>query len=209
VTLVHDRCPLAASRAPNLEFKTRETTVVPLSFLAAAAAATAETAEKSGLPQLNPESYPSQLIWLAITFGFLYFALSSYILPRIGAAIEERRERIQSDIDQAEQLKAETDKAIADYEQALATARSDASRIARETREKLAAETEQERSAVEAQVAEKIKEAEQRINAVKATALAQVGDIASETAGDIVGKLIGGTASPDEVKAALSSSQSS
>lgn len=178
--------------------------MVPLSFLASAAA---ETAEKSGLPQLNPESFASQLIWLALTFGFLYFALANFILPRIGAAIEERRERIQSDIDQAEQLKADTDKAIADYEQALTTARSDASRIARETRERLAAETDAERSAVEAEVAEKLKEAETRINAVKAAALAQVGEIARDTAGEIVGKLLGGQASADEIKAAMNASQ--
>lgn len=180
--------------------------MVPLSFLAAAAAAT-ETAQKSGLPQLNPDSFVSQLLWLALTYGFLYFALSRFILPRIGAALEERRERIQSDIDQAEQLKAETDKAIADYEQALATARSDASRIARETRERLAAETETERNAVETQVAEKLKDADARINAVKTAALAQVGEIANDTAGEIVAKLIGGQATADELRAAMASTQ--
>ena len=43
-----------------------------------------------------------------------------------------------------ERLKNDTDKALADYEKALADARSKASGIAKQTREKIAAETETE-----------------------------------------------------------------
>lgn len=173
--------------------------MVPLTLLAA----TADSSAELGLPQLDPTTFSSQLIWLAITFGALYFALSRVILPRIAHAIEERNERMRSDIDQAEQLKGETDKAIAEYETALANARADASRIARETRDRLAGETERERTEVEAQVAAKLEEAEQRISSVKMEALTQVGEIAKDTAGDIVSKLVGGNVSPDEVDTAI------
>lgn len=154
-------------------------------------------------PPLDPANFSPQIIWLAITFALLYALLSRVALPRIGEVIEERRDRIQRDIDAAEAMKAETEKALKDYEQALADARVNASGIARETREKLAAETDKKRHAMEQQVAAKIADAEARIATMKAGALASVGEIAADTASAIVGKLIGETVSPADVKKQL------
>lgn len=175
-----------------------------LASLAVLAAAAAEAAEQSGgLPQLNPLNFSPQLIWLAITFGALYFILSRWSLPRITEVIEERRDRIQRDLDEAERLKIETEKAIAAYEQELTSARSRASSIAREMREKLAAEVEEERARVDNQVNTKLAEAEKRISEMKAKALAQVNEIATDTAGAIVEKLIGAEISAEEARRAL------
>lgn len=175
-----------------------------LASLAVLAAAAAEAAEQSsGLPQLNQPDWAPQLIWLAITFGALYFILSRWSLPRITEVIEERQNRIQRDLDEADRLKTETEKAIAAYEQELATARGRASSIARETRERLAAEVEEERARVEAQVNAKLGEAEKRITEMKAKALAQVNEIATDTASSIVEKLIGAETSAEEARRAL------
>jgi len=158
---------------------------------------------KSGLPQLNLPDFAPQLIWLALTFGVLYFVLSRFTLPRIGAVLEERESRIQRDLDEAERLKGETEAALAAYEQELAEARGRATGIARETRDKLAAEVEQERAKVETNLAAKLADAESRIATMKTKALAQVGDIASSTVGDVVKKLIGSDVTPDEIRAAM------
>ena len=159
-----------------------------------------EAGQKGAFPPLDPNHFAPQIIWLAITFAMLYWLLSKVALPRIGEVIEERRDRIQRDIDAAEALKAEMEKAIADYEQSLSEARTKASRIARDTREKLAAQTDKKRQESEAQVNAKIAEAESRISAMKANALSSVNDIASETASAIVGKLIGEDVSAAEAK---------
>ena len=106
--------------------------------LAAGAAAVPDTVKaKSGLPQLNVADFAPQLIWLALTFGLLYLIMSRVALPRIGEVIEERSQRIQRDLDEAERLKGETEKALGAYEQALAEARAKAQGIAKETRDKL------------------------------------------------------------------------
>lgn len=173
------------------------------SLVVLAAAAPEATGEGGGLPQLNASDFAPQLIWLAITFGALYYILSRWSLPRVAEVIEERRERIQRDLDEAERLKTETEKAIAAYEQELAAARGRASTIARETREKLAAEVEEERARVDAQVNAKLAEAEKRISEMKAAALAQVNQIATDTAGAIVEKLIGAEVSVDDARRAL------
>jgi F-type H+-transporting ATPase subunit b len=172
-----------------------------LTALAASAAAAAE--KKGGLPQLHAPDFAPQLIWLAVSFGVLYFILARVALPRIGEVIEERRDRVQRDLDEAERLKIETEKALAAYEQALAAARGKATAIARETRDRLAGEVEQERARAEAEMAAKLAEAEKRIADMKSRALAQVNEIAADISGAIVAKLIGTPVGADEVRHAL------
>ena len=159
--------------------------------------------ETGGLPQLNSHHFLPQLFWLAVTFVTLLFVMSKIALPRVGEVLEERRDRIKRDLDAAARLKAETDKALADYEKALSDARTNASGIAKETRERLASETETERHRVDEQIAAKLREAEKRIAGTKSKATSAIGDIATDTARAVVEKLIGQNVTPDEVKKVL------
>ena len=174
-------------------------------MLLTAAAEAAEEAHKSsgGLPQLDPSHFEPQLFWLAVTFVLLFFIMARIALPRVGEVIDERRDRIKRDIEAASRLKAETDKALADYEKALADARANASGIAKQTREALGAETEVERQRVDTQIAAKIAEADKRIAATKTKAIGAIGEVAADTARAVVSKLIGQDVSPDEVKKVL------
>lgn len=173
-----------------------------ITMLAAAAGEAAHKA-KGGLPQLDPDTFVPQLFWLVLTFLALYFIMSKIALPRVGEVIEERSDRIQRDVDAAARLKAETDKALADYEKALADARNNASGIAKQTRESLAAETEAEKARVDASVNDKLAEAEKRIAATKTKSLGAVNDIAADTARALVSKLVGHDVSVDDVKKVL------
>ena len=152
---------------------------------------------------LDSGTFVPQLVWLALTFGLLYLVLKRVVLPRVGEVIEERSDRIKRDLAQADKLKADTEKALANYEQALGDARGKAGAIAKTMRDKLTAEVDKERGKVEAQIAAKLAEAEKRIAETKSYALASVGDIASEVAGVIVSRLIGKEPTKDEVKRAL------
>ncbi len=159
--------------------------------------------EKANFPPFDPSTFSAQLIWLALTFGFLYYLLSKIALPRIGEVLEERRDRIQRDLQDAERLKVETEKALKAYETSLGEARGRAQGIAKETRDRLAAEVDKERHRVEAEATAKVADAEKRIADTKARALAQVHEIASDTAGAVVSSLIGVEASREEVAKAL------
>ena len=154
-------------------------------------------------PPLDVGTFAPQLVWLALTFALLYVMLKRVVLPRVGEVIEERSDRVKRDLAQAETLKAETAKALVNYEQALSDARAQAGTIVKSMRDKLADEVGKERAMVDAQIAAKLAEAETRIAETKSRALASVGDIASEVAGTIVTRLIGTEPTKDEVKRAL------
>jgi len=155
-------------------------------------------------PPLDPSTVVPQLIWLALIFSALYVVLARSVLPRVGEVIDERRDRIKRDIDTAERLKDDTQTALKTYEKALADARGKASGIAKETRERLAGESDKEKASSEKQLAAKLADAEVRITATKQKALASVNDVAAETAGAVVKQLIGADVSPEEVKRAMS-----
>jgi F-type H+-transporting ATPase subunit b len=152
---------------------------------------------------LDPHTFPSQLLWLAITFVLLYVLARRVMLPHVGSVIEERRNRIKGDIALAEELKLDTQAALARYTQDLADARSHAGEIARDLRQKVTLEVEKERARIEAEIEARISDAEKRIAMAKAKALVSVGEIASEVATAIVSKLIDEEVTTDEIKSAL------
>jgi F-type H+-transporting ATPase subunit b len=167
-----------------------------------ATAATTEHAEKGVFPPLDQSTYPSQLFWLAVFFGLLYF-LMTRILPRIGAILEGRKARIDSDLARAQGLKDETEAAVKAYEKALADARAKAGDIARETREAVTRDIDARQAAINATLTQKINEAEARISASKANAMRSVNDIATESAAEIIAALGGGTTSRAAIERAM------
>ena len=172
-----------------------------LAWLTVSLASAAGTVEKkSGLPQLNTQDMAPQLIWLAVTFLALYFVLSRYTLPRISSVIDERKNRIGRDIAEAERLNTETQNAIAEYEEQLASARGKASQLAKETRDTVSADLDAKRRTAEAQDQERMAAAEQRISLMKADAMAQVSAISTEAAQEIVKKLIDQDVTADDVR---------
>ena len=155
------------------------------------------------MPQLEPLDWAPQLIWLVITFTFLYLMMTYVALPRIGSVIDARMQRIADDLAAAETLRRETEEAIAAYEQALAEAKQRAHAISDEGRAKLKAEIEAERQKLEAQLAAKGAEAEARITEAKNAAMKDVNAVAADVASDVVRRLIGVAPSDAEVKQAV------
>lgn len=159
------------------------------------------------MPQLDPDTFSPQLIWLAITFIGLYFVMARMALPRIGHAIEQRRSRIANDLDQAQALKEATDRAVAAYEERMAEARANAHAIAQATRQRLKEEVDAERARIDADLAAKVALAEKRIAKVKENTLEEIQKVAADLAGDIVAQLIGtkvtGSQAADAVETVL------
>jgi F-type H+-transporting ATPase subunit b len=159
------------------------------------------------MPQLDVNAWPPQLFWLAVTFLALYFIISKIVIPRTGGVIEGRKNQIDSDLASAQRFKADTDKAVAEYEKALAEARDKAHGIARTARDALTAEVDKERSKLDGELGEKIAQAEKAIQATRTKALASVADVATEIAADIVSRLTGTSVTKADAAKAVAKAQ--
>jgi len=152
------------------------------------------------------QHFPSQLIWLVLSFVLLYVLMSKIALPRIGSILAERSRLIRDDLKAAEALKQQSDAAHAAYEKALADARAARrqSRIRRAKKQVSDAAATQQR--LEAQLHDKLAAAEQSIAATRTAAMGNVRGIAADTAAAIVERLIGKAPAAHEVAAALGDS---
>src|SRR6266853_1051754 len=101
-------------------------------------------------PPFDKQTFPSQLLWLTVTFVALYLLMSRIALPRIDSILERRAQRISGDLAEASRLKGLSDAAIAAYEKSLAEARARAQALLNESRQRQAAEAEAARKALDA-----------------------------------------------------------
>jgi len=154
-------------------------------------------------PPFDPSTFVSQLFWLAIAFGALYWVMSRFAVPRMEQLLEVRRAKIAADLKHAADMQAKAQAAGEAYEKSLADARANAQTIAQQTQSKLNAEADAKRKTVEADLASKLAAAEKQMADTKAKALANVDAIASDAAAAIIERLTGKTPSPGDVAAAV------
>jgi F-type H+-transporting ATPase subunit b len=161
-------------------------------------------AAKPGLPQLDTTTFASQLFWLLISFAVLYFVISRIAAPKIGGVIQDRANRIKSDLDSAAQAKRDSEAAMAGYDKALADARAKALKSSDELRNAVQAEINTKNDQASKQLAADTAKAEALIGEMRKNAMARVGDVAKETAAEVVAKLTGQAANPADLDAAVS-----
>src|SRR5437868_4894175 len=121
-----------------------------------------EATPRGGLPQMNTETFPSQIFWLVVTFGLLFLVLWRITLPMIEGVIGDRRNRIEGDLGTAEKLRQQASEALAAYEAALAGARSRAHQVMDGNRKAVAAELDEQRTRAEQEAQAAMKQAEER-----------------------------------------------
>jgi F-type H+-transporting ATPase subunit b len=163
----------------------------------------AEGGHQGAFPPMDATTFPSQIFWLVVFFGLLYLLMSRLALPKMEAVLANRHKTIESDLAKASALRNETEAAVQAYEKALADARAKAQGIAGETRAKMSAEMDAERAGLEKKIGAKTAEAESRIATAKAQAMKDVGEVAAETAAEIVSELTGATVSKAEAVKAI------
>jgi len=156
-------------------------------------------------PPFNAATFPSQILWLVITFGLFYLFLKRVVIPRVGSIIDVRNDRISQDLDHAARLKGEADAAVAAYEQELAEAKANANKIGQQANDAAKADAESTRKTLEAELEKKLADAEASIASIKAKAMKEVGTIAEDTTSAIVEALVGGKSDKAEIAAAVKS----
>jgi F-type H+-transporting ATPase subunit b len=144
--------------------------------------------------------YPAvgELIIGLIAFAILFFFMWKWVLPRFRSVLEERRQKIQGEMEQAEQTRTEADKILADYREQLAGAREESNRIIEEARQTadqlrrdLQGKAEEEARATVARAQDEIRAERDR---VFQELRSQVGEVAVELAARVVGAELDKTA---------------
>lgn len=165
-------------------------------------AGAAEHAEKAGLPQLNFDTFPNQIFWLAVTLVAIYLVLSRVALPRIGAVLAERSGTITNDLAAAEEFKQKAVQAEKAYNDALAMARSEAAKIVASAKADIQKDLDVATAKADAEIAAKAVESEAKITEIKAGALDAITEVAKDTARELVAAL-GGKADAKSITAAV------
>jgi F-type H+-transporting ATPase subunit b len=162
-----------------------------------------EAEHGAGMPQLDAATYASQIFWLIVTFGGLYWLLSRKALPRVAEVLETRQDRIAADLDRAAYLRAEAEAAEQRHEEVVAEAHARAQGQIKQLTERLAADAAARKASLDADLARRLRDAEGRVTAARQAALAEVRTVAVEAAQAAVKRLAGLALPRETVEAAL------
>jgi F-type H+-transporting ATPase subunit b len=155
-----------------------------------------------GMPQLCGEWIPNQIFWLLVTLVVIYFVLSKIALPRIGAVLADRKSTITNDLAAAEELKQKAVEAEKAYQDALANARTEASKIVASAKAEIQKDLDAATAKADIEIAAKTAESEKSIAEIRDGAAAAVSEVAKDVAGELVAAL-GGAVDAKTVTAAV------
>ncbi len=158
-----------------------------------------------GMPQLDFDAFPNQIFWMVVALLIIYFVISKIALPRIGSVLEERHDTISGYIAQAADFKAQAEQAEADYNAALAEARSEAMRIAEKTKAEIQKDLDKAIAKADAEIGAKAAESEAAIAKIRDSAIENVREVASDTAVAIVATLMPSASDDKAIKTAINS----
>ena len=170
----------------------------PAFYLASAAheaehstAAHEEHPSKSG-GDTPMQAEPNLWIWTFLAFVLVFLILRKFAFPRIMEALEQRNEKIEGDLKNAELTREEADKLLSEYKAQLEAARSEAKKIMDEGKalgENLRKETIDKATEEANQI---IARAQEEIGREKEKALkelqSQIADISIEVASKVIQK---------------------
>ncbi|SCW89911.1 F-type H+-transporting ATPase subunit b [Sphingobium faniae] len=161
------------------------------------------------MPQIAQiaETYSSQIFWLLLTFGFVFFVIGLGMVPKVQGTADARDMKISGDLDAAKAAFARADEAEADYRTRDAESRAAVQAMLAQAKADAARDSERKLAAADAEVASLIGVAEARIQAASNAAMEQIETVAADAARDMVARISGVDASEEAarnaVKAAL------
>ena len=116
------------------------------------------------MPQIAQiaETYSSQIFWLLLTFGFVFFVIGLGMVPKVQGTADARDAKISGDLDAAKAAFARADEAEADYKVRDAQSRTAAQALLAKAKSDAAKASEARIAVADADVAAMIAAAEAR-----------------------------------------------
>jgi len=157
------------------------------------------------MPQITqlPAIFWSQLFWLLLIFGTIFFVIGRGMVPKIQGTVELRDKKIAEDLAKAQAAREEAERTEAEYRQRIEGSRAEAMKLAQAAKQAGAREVEARTKAVDAEIGKTLAKAEDKIRKSLDKAMAEIDTVAVEATRDLVSKLTGKTVSAQEATRAV------
>lgn len=160
------------------------------------------------MPQFDPSTYASQLLWLLIAFGALFLIVWKVALPRISDVRDARQRRVEDDLKKAEALRSEAESVLSALQKSRADAMAAAQDIHRAAGQAISEERARRLAEAQARIAQETSAAERGIAGERDRAAGSIPDVAGEVVRAAVERLIGASVGESEARRAIDSVRS-
>jgi F-type H+-transporting ATPase subunit b len=157
------------------------------------------------MPQIEqlPYIFFSQLFWLLLVFGFIFFVIGRGMLPKIQSTVDARERKIAEDLERAQAARAEAEETEAAWRARMDAARAEAARLAQEAKQESGRDTEARVKAAGDKINLKIESAQNSIRDAVTSARSEIEALAAEATQEMVERLTGVKVARDEAAAAV------
>lgn len=142
-------------------------------------------------------TYSSQIFWLLLTFGFVFFVIGLGMLPKVQSTVDLRDKKIADDLELAKASFAKADGLEEEWRARENAARAEAQQVVADAKAKSALETEARLAEIDAELNGKIEAAEADVAAARERAMTEIEAVAAEAAADIAQRVAGAKVSPE------------
>ena len=160
-------------------------------------------AAEAGMPQLNPKYWASQAFWLILVFTILYISIAKFYLPKIKNNLDNRDNRIKSDLDDANKFKELSESKLREYEKILEDAKKEVIKIQLESKAKLDKEIHEKKEKIEKEIEKELIQAQKEIAELKKNSISDIHNISKEIAANIIENISGDKLNESSIKAAV------
>ncbi|HEX4762671.1 MAG TPA: ATPase [Sphingomicrobium sp.] len=145
------------------------------------------------MPQIEqlPAIFFSQLFWLAVVFGIIFFVIGRGMLPKVQSTIEAREKRIAEDLERAQAARAAAEETEEAWRERMDAARAEAAKLAQDARQESARQTEAKVNKAADRINLKVEAAEGKIRDAVEAARAEIESVATEATRELVVRLTG------------------
>ena len=161
-------------------------------------------AAEAGMPQLDPKYWASQAFWLVLVFTLLYLVISKFFIPKIKSSLDDRENKIKSDIDEANNLKELSEKKQKEYNLVLENTKKEVQKILSENKNSLNIEIQNKKKIIEKEIEEETQKAQMEIKNLKKSSINNISKISEEIAQKIIEEISGDKLNESSIKAAIS-----
>ena len=160
-------------------------------------------AAEAGMPQLDPEYWPSQVFWLIIIFLTIYILISKIFIPKIKGSIDMREDKIRKDLEEAKTFKEQAELKLNEYNSLMETAKIDVKKIISKSRQKLNEDMQIKKDDAQKKIDAEILNAETEIKKFKVDSFNKVNLISQDIVSNLIKDIFGEDLNKSSIEASV------